>query len=111
MYMVLCPCVVSSLSLLMFFMCLESSTYQIVDKFKVGGIISLFLTGLWMGNLILTLHHESSWAVNEIGDVQMANLYYFTWGTALNAGLLMSSYVKKVFPSKSKHLMVRKLEL
>ena len=64
-----------------------------------------------MGNLILTLHHESSWAVNEIGDVQMANLYYFTWGTALNAGLLMSSYVKKVFPSKSKHLMVRKLEL
>lgn len=106
LYMVICPCIVASLCLLMFFLCLNSKTYQIVDQFKVGGAISLFLLFIWVWNLIFTLHHESSWAVNEIGDVEMANLYYFTWLTVLNAGILMSSYVKKLFNSKGKPLMV-----
>ncbi len=87
-------------------MCLQASTYHIVDQIKVGGVISVLLLGMWVGNVILTLHHNSSWAVNEIGEVQMANIYYFTWATVLNAGLLMSSYVKKLFNSKPKALMV-----
>ncbi len=87
-------------------MCLQSSTYHIVDQIKVGGVTSVLLLCMWVGNLILTLHHNSSWAVNEIGEVQMANIYYCTWATVLNAGLLMSSYVKKLFNSKPKALMV-----
>ena len=90
----------------MFFLCLNAKTYPIVDQFKVGGVISLFLLFIWVGNLILTLHNKSSWAVNEIGEVKMANLYYFTWLTVLNAGVLMSSYVKKLMNSKEKPLMV-----
>lgn len=66
--------------------------------------ISLFF--IWIVNLILTLHGESSWAVNEIGEVKTANLYYFTWATVLNAGFLMSSYVKKLLNPKSKPIMV-----
>jgi len=87
-------------------MCLKKNTYHIVDNFKVGGVISMFLLLIWVGNLVLTLHHESSWAVNEIGEVKMANLYYSTWVLALNSGLLMSSYVKKLLNSKSKPIMI-----
>ena len=106
MYMVICPSIFASFCLLMFFMCLKKNTYHIVDNFKVGGVISMFLLLIWVGNLVLTLHHESSWAVNEIGEVKMANLYYSTWVLALNSGLLMSSYVKKLLNSKSKPIMI-----
>ena len=104
--MVICPCVVSTFSTLMFVLWLKANTYQIVDRFCIGGIISLFLLFIWVGNLILTLHNESSWAVNEIGEIKMANLYYFTWATVMNAGLLVSSYVKRFLNSKQKPLMV-----
>lgn len=104
--MVICPTIVASFSSLMFFMCLNAITYQIVDDFRVGGVLSVFLLFIWVWNLIFTLHNESSWAVNEIGEVKMANLYYFTWLTVLNKGVLMSSYVKNYFNAKQKPLMV-----
>ena len=66
---------------------------------------------LWISNLILTLHHESSWAVNEIGEIKMANLYYFTWACVFNTSMLMSAYVKKMLHAKSEALMVRLLQL
>lgn len=85
--------------------------YKIVDSFYVGGLISVLLMILWVGCLILTLHNNSSWAVNKIGEIQNANLYYFTWATVLNTGMLSSSYVgpfmKKQYRMKRKGLMVR----
>jgi hypothetical protein len=104
--MVICSAIFATFSLLMFSLCLNTNTYQFVDKFKFGGIISILLFFIWVGNLILTLHSESSWAVNEIGEVKTANLYYFTWATVLNAGLLMSSYVKRLLNPKKKPIMV-----
>jgi hypothetical protein len=90
--------------------CLCILDYQIVDKFYVGGFVSVFLMIIWVGCLVLTLHKDSSWAVNEIAEIQNANLYYFTWATALNTGMLSSSYVKPFlrenFHMKSKGLMV-----
>jgi len=104
--MVVFSSIFATLSLLMFSMCLNTRTYQFVDNFQFGGIMSILLLFLWVGNLILTLHGESSWAVNEIGEVKTANLYYFTWATVLNAGFLMSSYVKKFLNLEEKPLMI-----
>ncbi|GFH56102.1 hypothetical protein CTEN210_12578 [Chaetoceros tenuissimus] len=106
LYMVICPAVFMTLCTMMFVLCLNKKTYEIVDRFSVGGIVAAFLLFIWMGNLVLTLHYESSWAVNDIGEIEMASMYYFTWLTIFNAGLLLSSYVKRLFPSKSKPLMV-----
>lgn len=66
----------------------------------------MFLMMIWVGCLILTLHKESSWAVNEIAEIENANLYYFTWATVLNTGMLSSSYLKEHFHLKPKGLMV-----
>ncbi len=66
---------------------------------------------LWIICLILTLHNESSWAVNKIAEIENANLYYFTWATVLNTGMLSSSYIKPFMKQhlhlKPKGLMVR----
>ena len=71
---------------------------------KLDGIITI-----WVCNLIITLYSYSSWAVNELCEVEMANLYYFTWAVAVNGDLLFASYLKKKFNVKSKDVMVRDL--
>lgn len=90
--------------------CLCILDYNIVHQFHVGGIVSVLLMCLWVGCLILTLHNERSWAVNEIAEIQNANLYYFTWATTLNTGMLSSSYIrafmKERLHMKRKGLMV-----
>ena len=91
---------------MMFFLCLNTKTYPFVDTFKIGGVTAITLTFLWGWNLVFTLHNDSSWAVNEIGDVEMANLYYFTWITVLNSGVLMTSYVRKLIDAKEEPIMV-----
>lgn len=106
-YMVLCPVVVAIICGTMFSLCLRSRTYELVDNFYFGGLICMFTVVIWVCNLVITLHSESSWAVNDIGEVKIANLYYFTWATAVNGGILFSSYVKKKLNVKSKEIMVR----
>jgi hypothetical protein len=54
-----------------------------------------------MANLVMTMHSGGSWAVNEIGNIRMANLYYFTWAAVLTSALQMASYVKAVLPWQS----------
>lgn len=93
-YMVICPVVVTIISIIMFCLCLGFNSYETFVGGNIGGISSLLVFSLWVCNLILTLHSPSSWAVNEIGEIQLANLYYFTWLCIFNAGLLSSSYVK-----------------
>jgi len=104
MYMVICPCIFLTFCFMMFCLCVLD--YKIVDTFYVGGTVSMFLMSIWVGNLIFTLHTASSWAVNEIGEIENANLYYFTWATTLNTGFLSSSYLKQAFDKKPKGLMV-----
>ena len=90
--------------------CLCVFDAKIVDNFYVGGVVSMFLTGIWVMCLILTLHKESSWAVNEICEIENANLYYSTWATVASTGIVSSSYMqpylKKQFNLKPKGLMV-----
>ena len=105
--MLICPCVITTVCAIMFLMCLHHRLYDLVNNIKVGGFISICVSMLWISNLILTLHHESSWAVNEIGEIKMANLYYFTWACVFNASMLMSVYVKQILHAESEGLMVR----
>ena len=85
-YMMLSPCVVASQSLILFFLCLSKKCYLVASHVCIGGILSVLSFGLWLADLVLTMHSEDSWAVNGIGEIRMANLYYFTWASILTAG-------------------------
>ena len=93
-YIVLAPAIVAVLSLILFVTCLSRQCYLFTSHFYVGGILSVILFGLWMADLVLTMHSEESWAVNKIGEIKMANLYYFSWASILTAGLNLMSYVE-----------------
>ena len=56
-------------------------------------------------NLIITMHSEDSWAVNSIGEMKLANIYYFSWAAILAAAWQMISYIKPLFGGKSKDAM------
>jgi putative effector of murein hydrolase LrgA (UPF0299 family) len=43
------------------------------------------------------MHSDDSWAVNGIGEIEMANLYYFSWAGILTAGLQLMSYMQAWF--------------
>jgi len=73
-YMILAPCIVATLSALLFGLCLSKRCYLIVSHFLVGGILAVLCFGLWLVDLILTMHSEDSWAVDKIGEIKMANL-------------------------------------
>lgn len=93
-YMLVAPCFVALLSILLFGLCLSKRYYSVISKFWIGGLLSMITFGLWLGNLVLTMHSEGSWAVNSIGEIEMANLYYFSWASMITAGVQMTSFVK-----------------
>jgi hypothetical protein len=51
---------------------------------------------VWLVDLIITMHSKRSWAVNAIGDIKIANLYYFSWASIVTAGLHMSTFYVKI---------------
>eukprot|EP00548_Thalassiothrix_antarctica_P010150 CAMPEP_0194163504 /NCGR_PEP_ID=MMETSP0152-20130528/80078_1 /TAXON_ID=1049557 /ORGANISM="Thalassiothrix antarctica, Strain L6-D1" /LENGTH=623 /DNA_ID=CAMNT_0038873503 /DNA_START=639 /DNA_END=2510 /DNA_ORIENTATION=- len=101
-YVIFAPSLVAAVCACQFLLCLQQQTYRIVSQLWLGGLISIFMVAICMATLIITMHTESSWAVNAIGEVQVANLYYFVWASMLTAGLQMASYVEKYLQLKSK---------
>jgi len=85
-YMMLSPCVVAFQSLVLFCLCLSKKYYLVASHVCVGGILSVLSFGLWLVDLVLTMHSEDSWAVNGIGEIRFANLYYFSWASILTSG-------------------------
>lgn len=99
-YMIFSPCAVSILSAVLFILCLSKRCYRaVVSRFFVGGVLAILSFTLWLGDLVLTMHSEESWAVDGIGEIEMANLYYFSWAGILTAGFQMMSYIKAVIPA------------
>jgi hypothetical protein len=90
-YMIVSPFIVALLSLILFLLCLSKRWYRSVSHMCVGGVLSVISFALWMGTLVLTMHSDHSWAVNSIGEIRMANLYYFCWASILTAGKLSTS--------------------
>jgi hypothetical protein len=105
-YMILAPSVVAVLSTLLFLLCLKSKTYEIVCRFACGGILSIVCFAIWLADLLTTMHSPDSWAVNAIGEIKMANLYYFSWAAIITAGVQMVSFLKDIFGRKEKSIML-----
>jgi hypothetical protein len=105
-YMILAPVVVASLSVIQFLMCLKRRLYVVVSHFFCGGVMSIICFCIWLGNIVITMHSEDSWAVNGIGEIEAANLYYFSWAAIMTAGLQMMSYIKPFMGEKGKDVMI-----
>jgi len=105
-YMMLAPAAVALLSAILFLLCLSKVTYTVVSRFLVGGILSLLMFWTWLANLLLTMHSGDSWAVNRVGEIEMANIYYFSWASIVTAGLQLTSFVKDALNIKNEPYMV-----
>lgn len=104
-YMFYAPCWISLSSSILFFVALSRGCYPIVASFCVGGAASIVNFLVCFVDIVLTMHSEDSWAVNNVGEVLNGNLYYFTWACIITAGLQMTSYVTKVFGVSEKDFM------
>lgn len=104
-YMSTAPCVVSVLSGFLFVLCLSPHCYTIVSRFWIGGSLSIFCFIVWLVNLVLTMHSANSWAVNGIGEIKTANLYYFSWASIITSSIQMMSYLKAAFGVKKNDYM------
>ncbi len=104
-FLITAPAAVAVLSVIMFLLCLKPRSYAIVSHIFFGGLMSIVCFIVLLVNLIITMHSEDSWAVNGIGEMKLANIYYFTWAAILAAALQMISYIKPLFGSKSKDAM------
>jgi hypothetical protein len=101
-YVISAPSLVAVICACLFLLCLKTSTYRIVSQMWLGGLLSVLTCGVCLATLVITMHSESSWAVNGIGEIQIANLYYFTWASVFAAGWLMMSYTKDYLGLKEK---------
>jgi len=104
-YIILAPIIVASISMTLFVLCLSRRCYLIASHFCVGGLLSVVCFGLWLADLVLTMHSEESWAVNRIGEIKMANLYYFSWASILTAGLQLMSFANAILGMSKKDTM------
>jgi hypothetical protein len=104
-YMVVAPFVVSCISTILFALCLHPFMYSVASHPLVGGILSVLLFLVWLVDLVITMHSDDSWAVNGIGEIQIANLYYFSWCSIITAGLLMMSYAESIVGRENKNEM------
>jgi putative effector of murein hydrolase LrgA (UPF0299 family) len=99
-YFILSPSIVACQSFILFIFCLSKRCYLVASHACVGGILSVASFFFWLCDLILTMHSDDSWAVNGIGEIEMANLYYFSWAGMLTAGLQLMSYMQAWFGIK-----------
>mmetsp|Transcript_16570 Transcript_16570/g.24454 ORF Transcript_16570/g.24454 Transcript_16570/m.24454 type:complete len:310 (-) Transcript_16570:1340-2269(-) len=100
-YVIVAPSLIAVVCACQFLLCLQKQIYHIVSQMWLGGLISIATFGICMATLVITMHSESSWAVNSIGEIQAANLYYFVWASIFTAGLQMASYLDKFIGLKS----------
>ncbi|CAB9510146.1 expressed unknown protein [Seminavis robusta] len=104
-YMILAPTTVALVSAAMFLLCLFKESYAIVSRFWCGGVLSLVCFEVWLLDLVLTMHSKDSWAVNGVGEIEMANLYYFSWASIITAGIQMTSYFQEALGLESEDYM------
>jgi hypothetical protein len=101
-FIIIAPTVVAVLCFIQFIMCLGAVSYLFIDSNLVGGTLSIVMFMIWLVDLLISMHSQRSWAVNAIGDIKIANLYYFSWASIVTAGLNMSSYPIKMLDWRKK---------
>jgi len=132
-YLIFAPAAVSIISVVAFLLCLKPEFYVIASNICFGGFLSILCFAVWLVDLIIVMHSEDSLAVNSIGEMKLANLYYFScefhgiflmmvllWSLSdscfppflwlgaaiLTAGMQMISYIKPLFGNESKDASV-----
>ena len=105
-FMFILPMAVASTCYVIFVMCLSDIAYIFVDDFRVGGAVAIIIFLCWLSNIVVTMHAHTSFAVNSIGEIKFANLYYFSWASIIVAGLQMKSYTTKRLGVKPKSLVL-----
>jgi hypothetical protein len=101
-YIILAPAIVAVLCIIQFIMCLGSVSYLFINSNLVGGTLSIVMFMLWLVALLISMHSQRSWAVNAIGGIKIANLYYFTWASIVMASLNMATYPIKMLDWRKK---------
>ena len=97
--------VIALLCMIQFALCLDPITDLWVSHVCIGGSLSVLMFYIWLVDLILTMHSKNSWAVNAIGDIKIANLYYFSWASIVMAGVHMMTFFKKLIGTKEKEFV------
>ena len=105
-YMFILPLSVATLCYIVSAMCLNDITYMFVDDFQIGGVASIITFLAWLSNIVVTMHSKTSFAVNSIGEIKFANLYFFSWFSMIIAGLQMKTYTTKRLGMKPKSLVL-----
>jgi hypothetical protein len=105
LYLIFAPSGVALLSVVLFILCLRPRSYMAVSHICCGGLLSVICFLIWLVHLVITMHSDDSWAVNGIGELKLANLYYFSWASIVTAGFQMFSYLKPLFGGKEKDAM------
>ena len=105
-YLIFAPSAVAILSMVLFILCLKPKSYFVVSHICCGGLISVICFVTWLIDLIVTMHSSDSWAVNHLGELKLANLYYFSWASIVVAALQMVSYLMPLFGGKEKEVMI-----
>jgi hypothetical protein len=77
-YLIFAPAFVSVISVMTFLLCLKPKLYAIVSHIWFGGLLSIVCFVVWLVDIIILMHSDDSWAVNSIGEMKLANLYYFS---------------------------------
>lgn len=104
--MIICPALVAVISVVEFALCLTLKGYKVVSKFRVGGVLSLILFCLWFSNLMLNMNSESTWAVNAVGDIEIANLFYFSWASIVTSFIIMMSFWESILGIQKDDVMI-----
>jgi len=95
-YVIVAPAVIAILCSVQFSMCLGPVSYVLISSSLIGGTLAIFMFLVWLVDLVITMHSKRSWAVNAIGDIKIANLYYFSWASIVTAGMHMSTFITKI---------------
>jgi hypothetical protein len=104
-YLIFAPLFVAILSMILFAMCLNPRSYSLASHILCGGVVSVVCFLVWLLSLLITMHSEDSWAVNGIGEIRMANLYYFSWASIIVSAVQMMSYAEPIVGYKSREYM------
>ena len=105
-YMFILPLSVACLCYFVFALCLNGIGYVFVDDFKFGGLAAIVTFLAWLSNIVVTMHAKTSFAVNSIGEIKFANLYFSSWFSMIIAGLQMKTYTTKRLGMKPKSLVL-----
>jgi len=96
---IVCPFLVMCFSLAMAMLHLWPRSFQIVSKHSAGLLFALVASALCASQIFISQHATNSFAVNHLGEIVSANLYYFTWGSMFSAGSNVAFYYHRVNPS------------